>query len=127
MNDEGVKMKKNIDPLKFRKIQFRIEENKKNDKKQLQSEAFDKAKTIATLLKEKYNVKNVWVYGSVVQGDFHQRSDIDMLIDDTYKGSFWEMYVRAQRKATPFHLSLITEKDAFPSLIKFARKEGVRL
>jgi len=127
MNDEGIKMEKIMDPLKFRKIQTRIEENKKNDQKQLQIRALDKAKTVAALLKQKYNVKNVWVYGSVVQGDFHKRSDIDMLIDDTYKGSFWEMYVRAQRKANPFPLSLITEKDAFPSLIEFVRKEGVKL
>ncbi len=127
MNDEGVKMDKNMDPLKYKKIQNRIEENKKNDQKQLQSKAFDKAKSVATLLKQKYNVKNVWIYGSVIQGDFHKRSDIDMLIDDTYKGSFWEMYVQAQRKADPFLLSLITEKDAFPSLIDFVRKEGVKL
>ena len=120
-------MEKIMDPLKFKKIQKRIERDKKKESKRLQNEAFGKAKLVAVLLKQKYKVKNVWVYGSVVQGDFHKRSDIDMLIDDTYRGSFWEMYVEAEKKASPFPLSLITEKDAFPSLIEFARKEGVKL
>ena len=120
-------MEKIIDPLKFRRIQRRIESDKKKESKGLQNEAFGKAKAVGALLKQKYKVENVWVYGSVVEGDFHKRSDIDMLIDDSYKGSFWEMYVDAEKKASPFPLSLITERDASPSLVEFAQKEGVKL
>lgn len=119
-------MERAMDPLKFKRIQKRIEESKAKEEKRLQKKAFEKAKDVSSLLKQKYEVKKVWVYGSVVQGGFHKRSDIDILIDN-HTGSFWEMYVEAEKNASPFPISIITEGEAFPSLIESVKREGVEL
>jgi len=34
-----------------------------------------------TTLSKKYNVKRIGVFGSVVRGDAHSKSDIDVLVD----------------------------------------------
>ena len=38
-------------------------------------------KNLKPLLKERYGVKSLAVFGSVVRGDFNEKSDVDILIE----------------------------------------------
>ena len=40
-----------------------------------------KAGECASLLKNKYNVKRVYLIGSLIKGIFHDRSDIDLVVE----------------------------------------------
>jgi predicted nucleotidyltransferase len=49
------------------------------------------AEECAKLLKEKYKVKKVFLIGSLVKGYFHERSDIDLVVE----GLVPELYIKA--------------------------------
>ena len=103
-----------------------VRERAARAEKALREDAMDRARRIACLLKGEYGVARVLVYGSLVDGYFHSRSDIDLLIDD-HSGSYWDMYAKADKVASPFALSIICAHDAQPSLRESAESRGVQL
>jgi len=83
------------------------------------------ARECAGILKEKYKVKRVFLIGSLVRGHFHDRSDIDLVVE----GLQPEVYIKAltdlyDHLPAGVELNLIPFEDAFESLKKRAVTEG---
>lgn len=49
-------------------------------------EIYEELRQFARLLKSKHKVKRVYLYGSFARGDFHQGSDIDLVIVGEFEG-----------------------------------------
>ena len=84
------------------------------------------AERCAQILKGKYKVKKVYLIGSLVKGFVHERSDIDLVVEDLPP----ELYVKALTELwdilpSGVELNLIPFEDAFESLKVKTIKEGV--
>jgi len=62
-----------------KELQAVILRERAETRKRLQAEALSRAKAIADFLKREYGVSKVILYGSLTDGFFHERSDIDIL------------------------------------------------
>lgn len=107
---------------KFRYLQQREKEEKRQRKKQ----AMSKARKAAGHLKAKWGVDKVYLYGSLAWGTFHERSDIDLMVVG-FKGDYWRMLVEIEEITFPFECTVVCEEDAFPSLRERVYAEGVKL
>ena len=47
---------------------------------------YEQVREFAHLIKTKHGVKNVYLYGSFARGDFHEGSDIDLIIVGEFEG-----------------------------------------
>jgi predicted nucleotidyltransferase len=47
---------------------------------------YEQLKEFARLLKSKHKAKKVYLYGSFARGDFHEGSDIDLIIVGAFEG-----------------------------------------
>lgn len=95
---------------------------------QLQQEAWQRARAVASLLKSKWGVAKVYLYGSLVQGRFDALSDIDLFVSGLPpERNYWQMLAEAMELAKPFPISIVTEEDALPSLKKAVLEKGREL
>jgi len=83
------------------------------------------ARECSTFLKEKYNVKKVYIIGSLVKGIFHDMSDIDLVVE----GLPEKLYIKALTDLYDLllpgmELNLIPFEDAFDTLKEKTVKEG---
>ena len=103
--------------------QREAEENRKRDF------AIEKAKSIATVLKEKYHAREVILFGSLIwRPDFlWQGTDIDLMVKGLKSGKYFEILADVSPLAHPFHLDLIPFEKAEPSIKKRVSREGLRL
>jgi predicted nucleotidyltransferase len=103
--------------------QRETEENKKRDS------AIEKAKSIATVLKEEYHAREVILFGSLIwRRDFlWAGTDIDLMVKGLKSGQYFEILAHVSTLAHPFHLDLIPFEKAEPSIKKRVTKEGLRL
>jgi len=109
--------------LRLRKI---LLDQRRQRQKKLVDEAWQKARAVAALLKKKYGVQQVVLYGSLAWGGFHEGSDIDLLISGL-KDSYWRLYLEAEALARPFPVNIVCLEDATPSLQEVAIRKGVSL
>lgn len=84
-----------------------------------------KARECSLLLKNNYDVKKVYIIGSLAKGFFHDRSDIDLVVE----GLPAELYIKALTELYDIlmpgmELNLIPFEDAFDSLKEKTLKEG---
>lgn len=84
------------------------------------------AERCAQILKDKYKVKKVYLIGSLAKGFVHERSDIDLVVEDLRP----ELYLKALTELwdilpSGVELNLIPFEDSFESLKEKAIKEGV--
>lgn len=49
-------------------------------------QVYEQLKELATLLKTRYVVRKVYLYGSFARGDFNEGSDIDLIIVGEFEG-----------------------------------------
>ena len=54
---------------------------RKDREKQLSKMAKERAKECAKFLAEKFNVREVYLFGSLAEGFFHEGSDIDLAVE----------------------------------------------
>ncbi|ODS39207.1 MAG: hypothetical protein A7316_06180 [Candidatus Altiarchaeales archaeon WOR_SM1_86-2] len=92
--------------------------NKRDDLKKL-------ALKCAEVLRNNYNVRRVFLIGSVVKGHIHAKSDIDLVVE----GLDPEMYIKALTELYDLllpgvELNLIPFEDAYESLKKKTIQEG---
>lgn len=103
------------------------------DRRQAEGErrnlALERAQTVARYLKERYRVKNVYLFGSLVWGKhFSPRSDRDLLVEGfPSRANYWRAVAEAEEIAAPFPVSLVLMEGAVSSLVEPATKEGIRL
>ncbi|OIQ59204.1 hypothetical protein MTCOM_23480 [Moorella thermoacetica] len=88
--------------------------------------AWQKAREVASFLRDVYGVQQVILYGSLARGDFQKMSDIDLYIRG-FEGPYWQMLARAGRLAAPFDVSIVCAEDALPSLQEEVAREGAEL
>ncbi|WP_258358812.1 nucleotidyltransferase family protein [Moorella sulfitireducens] len=88
--------------------------------------AWQKARQVASFLRDTYGVQEFFLYGSLARGDFREGSDIDLFIKG-FTGPYWQMLARAGRLAAPFEISIVCEEDALPSLLEEVSREGVKI
>jgi len=86
------------------------------------------AKEIAEILKNTYQVKRVFLIGSLVKGYLHDRSDIDLVVE----GLTPELYIKALTQIYDnlppgIEVNLIPFEDAFKTLKEKTLKDGMVL
>jgi predicted nucleotidyltransferase len=100
----------------------KVEENKKRDL------AIERAREVAKILKERYKVKEVILFGSLVwRRDFLWRgTDIDLLVKGLRNANYFEALADISEISHPFHVDLIPFEKAWPSMKERALREGLR-
>ncbi len=68
-------------------------------------------------LAERYGVRRVWVFGSLVEGGFHERSDIDLAAEGLPRGAaLFRAAAELDELAAPFNVDLVPLEEARPAL-----------
>lgn len=105
-----------------------IEKREAEKIESIRSEAMDKARKVAILLKERYGAKSVILFGSIVKSDYlHERSDIDLLVEGIKSEDFLRAGADAWRVTDPFDVDIIPAEIAHKNILKKALKEGIEL
>jgi predicted nucleotidyltransferase len=110
----------------IRKKHQAIEQNKKQNRELRKQKALKAAKEIAAMLKEKYGVANVALYGSLVNGKFDDYSDIDLYVENLDEDYFAALH-EAQMIAGDIEVSLACGTDVVDSLYENIQQNGVKL
>ncbi|PRR74262.1 nucleotidyltransferase family protein [Neomoorella humiferrea] len=113
-------------PGDFTRLKRLLDKKREEELDKRRALAWQKARQVASLLRETYGVREVILYGSLARGDFREGSDIDLYVKG-FTGPYWQMLARAERLATPFEISIVCEEDALPSLREEVAREGVEL
>lgn len=89
--------------------------------------AMKKAEQAAAMLKQKYHVQRVILFGSLVKGTFWEHSDIDMAVcgldEPYYLDAFWDI----TQLTYPFNVDLISLEDVSQKLAKKIGREGMEI
>ncbi len=110
----------------IRKNHRLIEQKKKQDIGLRKQRALKTAEDIATMLKEKYYVSSVVLYGSLADGKFDNYSDIDLYVEGLGEDYFAALH-EAQMIAGDIEVSIACSTDVFESLRKKIEQNGVQL
>ncbi|MGB9662983.1 MAG: nucleotidyltransferase family protein [Moorellaceae bacterium] len=104
-------------------------QNKRQAEGERRNLALDRARAVARHLKERYRVKNVYLFGSLVWGKhFSPRSDIDLLVEGfPSRANYWRAVSEAEEIAAPFPVSLVLMEGAVSSLVDRVLREGMHL
>jgi len=85
----------------------------------------EKARECTSFLEKNYNVKRVYIIGSLVKGKFHDRSDIDLVVEGLPSALYIDALTDLYDLLLPgMELNLIPFEDAFDSLKKRTIREG---
>ncbi|MGI5880021.1 MAG: nucleotidyltransferase family protein [Syntrophomonadaceae bacterium] len=112
--------------LEFRAIRKHLIKLDKQDEQYYYQQALQKAKDVAAMLKGRYGVKQVYLYGSLAWGGFDQHSDIDLYLVG-FQGNYWRACSEADDIATPIEVSLACEEECIESLKNKVLENGVLL
>ena len=106
-----------------------IWEERKTEEMKKRDLAIEKAKAVAKTLKEKYKVKEVILFGSLIwRPDFLWRgTDIDLIVKGIDNERYFEILADISAISHPFHVDLVPFEKAWASVKKRALKEGLRL
>lgn len=91
--------------------------------------AIKKARSVARFLKDKYHVKEIILFGSLVwrPSFFWYGTDIDLMVKGLSPKKYFESLAEIYPLAHPFHVDLIPFEKANPLIKRRALKEGLRL
>lgn len=129
INKSGAVPKKEGAALMIEKIRRNhqlIEQKKKQNIELRKQKALKAAKDVANMLKDKYGVSNVVLYGSLVNGRFDDYSDIDLYVEGLGEGYFTALH-EAQMIAGDIEVSIACNTDVLESLHKDIQQTGVKL
>lgn len=105
-----------------------LEIKRTRERKSLRAEALQRAKRIASLLKERYKAKRVILFGSVYgKKFFYKGSDIDLLVEGIKDSEILHAGFEAWQMASPFDVDIIPIEKADPAMIAIAEKKGIEL
>ena len=98
----------------------------KNEK--LHARAWEVAQVAAQLLKERYGVNRVRVFGSLVHaGRFHTGSDIDLAVEGLKPADYWEAVTSVLFLDNRIPVELVEKTECRPEIWKVVEREGVDL
>ena len=90
--------------------------------------AWESARSAAALLKERYDVDGVWVFGSLLNRErFFERSDIDLAVGQVEGRAYYRAVSALLDLSHDFSFDLVEVDFAPPSLRETILSEGVRL
>ena len=112
--------------LEFRQVRESLLEQVETERQDYYLQALQKANDLAVMFKQKYKVKRVYLYGSLVWGGFDQHSDLDLFLVG-FEGNYWKAFSDAEAIAAPIQVSLACEEDCLESLKEKVMKKGVLL
>ena len=112
--------------LEFSKMRDHLLKLEQENKQDYYLQALHKANQLAAMLKQKYQVKQVYLYGSLAWGGFDQHSDIDLFLVG-FAGNYWRACSDAETTAAPIEVSLACEEDCLDSLKDKVLTKGVLL
>lgn len=105
-----------------------IEERKIKEVDALRHAAFAKAQEASSMLRARYGVKHVILFGSVCgKGYMHGASDIDLLVEGLKEEFFLRAGFDAEMITKPFGVDLIPIEKAIPEIIAVAKSEGMEI
>jgi predicted nucleotidyltransferase len=105
-----------------------IQKRQAEEIKAIRSDAMDKAKKIAAMLKEKYGANKVILFGSIVKSDYlHEKSDIDLLVYGIKPEDFLRAGVDAWKISVCFDVDIIPAEKAEKTIVEIAEREGIEL
>lgn len=92
----------------------------------LRSDGYQKAQEVARFIRHAYPLCEIVLYGSLARdGWFDSHSDIDLYIRNwSDEFDYWKMLSDCQQIASPFMVSLATNRDALPSFLHQIELEG---
>ncbi|RCW58650.1 nucleotidyltransferase family protein [Halanaerobium sp. ST460_2HS_T2] len=80
------------------------------------------------MLKEKYNVEKVVLFGSVLNEDkFHLHSDVDLAVFGLKDELFFKAYAEVMNILSGFEVDLLDYKECRESFKKEIKERGVEL
>jgi len=90
--------------------------------------ALEAARTTADLLRQRYGVTRVRVFGSVLHPErFHERSDIDLAVEGLDPQDYLRAWALVNGPGSEFEIDLITPAECRPAIWQRAEQEGVEL
>ncbi len=99
-----------------------------SDIEKIRKEAMQRAKEIALLLKERYGVRKIILFGSLVKKAYlHKRTDIDLLVEGLPEELFLKAGAEAMKLASPYDVDIIPLERASKFIIEKALEEGIEL
>lgn len=110
----------------IRKNHRLMEQEKKQNIEMRKQKALKAANDIAAMLKEKYCVSRVMLFGSLIDGKFDDYSDIDLYVEELSEGYFAALH-EAQMIAGDIDVSIACSTDIMESLRLNIEKKGVQL
>ncbi len=113
----------------MKKTLVRKVEKRKLDEQKMRDEAISKAEKIAFFLKTSYDVRNVYLFGSLAwRNKFTSHSDIDIYIDGFPKDKdYWEAFVKSEEIAMPFPVTIVLAETANSEMKQKIEEEGILL
>ena len=98
---------------------------RKEREKQLLKIAKERAKECAKFLAEKFNVREVYLFGSLAEGFFHEGSDIDLAVEGLGPHLYFKALAELHEVSGEFKVDLVPlESSSYKDIIL---KEGERL
>lgn len=103
--------------------------NRELKEQAMKAEAISKAKEIADYLKTKYDVKNIYLFGSLAwRKKFTCHSDIDLYIESFPKEKcYWEAVAKSEEIAAPYPVTIVMAENANPGMKDKIVREGLLL
>jgi predicted nucleotidyltransferase len=76
-------------------------------------------------LVEGYGARRVWLIGSLVEGGFHERSDIDLVVEGIEGAAIYRAGAELDEMAAGLcGVDLVPAEDAYPDVLEKARSRG---
>lgn len=105
-----------------------IEKRQAEEIEFIRSDAMEKARKVAAMLKEKYGAKKVILFGSIVKSDYlHERSDIDLLVYGIKMEDLLKAGAAAWTISGRFDVDIVPAEKADEYLLHRALEEGIEL
>lgn len=112
----------------YRATDRRRQVQEREQQTQRRARALTVARQSAQILKERFGVKRVILFGSLAQADFfHPRSDIDLAVDGVQSRDFWRAWCSLDTLGSGFEIDLIDIATASDSLRLEIEQTGVEL
>lgn len=105
-----------------------IEKRQRAEIEAIRSDAMEKARRVAAMLKEKYGAKRIILFGSIIKSDYlHEKSDIDLLVYGIKSEDLLRAGADAWKISGRFDVDIIPAEIAYKNILKRALEEGIKL
>jgi hypothetical protein len=105
-----------------------LKKRERETREAIKTNAMEKARKVALMLKKKYGVKRVILFGSLARDKYlHKRTDIDLLVEGLKTEDLLRAGIDAWEITHPFDVDIIPMEKAEKGMIDIALKEGINL